>query len=241
MIGSFLNVVIYRLPRNMDMVFSSSHCPHCKNKIPFYLNIPVLGYFLIKGKCRSCNEKISPIYPFVEILTGLTLLFLMPTMFGPNDILNLIFLFTTFGSFICIFFIDLEFKIIPNSLNLYLLALFLVFGFLYRPYQFWLIGGATGFLFPLFVTWFYHLVRGQEGLGMGDIKLYGVLGVYLGPLGIVQNIFLSCFLGALIGGSVLLLKKMDSKTPIPFGPFIIIIATLQIFFPTFFKNYLTLF
>lgn len=241
MIGSFLNVIIYRVPRNIDFIFLRSHCPSCKEKIPFYYNIPILGYFILRGKCHNCEQKFSLKYPIVEFLTGLA--FLLFTFKFPLPIFTLEFVifFTSFCALLCIFFIDLEFFIIPNSLNLYLLGIFLVKSIFYHSFSFWIVGGLVGFLFPLMITWLYSLLRGQIGLGMGDVKLYGVLGIALGPLGIVQNIFLSCFLGALIGGSLILIKKMDKNTPIPFGPFIVIVAMFQLYFPQLFRQYLVFF
>jgi leader peptidase (prepilin peptidase)/N-methyltransferase len=105
-----------------------------------------------------------------------------------------------------------------------------------KPYTYWLSGAMVGFLFPLAVTYGFFLIKGQVGLGGGDIKLYGVLGLYLGPVGIIQNIFLSCFLGALIGGILIIFRVVDRKTPIPFGPFIVSIAALQFFIPDYFDQ-----
>ena len=107
-----------------------------------------------------------------------------------------------------------------------------------KPWTHWGLGGAIGALIPLAVTYGYYLMRGQIGLGGGDIKLWGVLGLYLGPMGIAYNIFLSCFLGSIVGGSLILFKVLDRKTPIPFGPFIVVVAFTQIFFPNFFSQIL---
>jgi len=241
MIGSFLNVIIYRIPRNIDFIFKSSHCVECKEKIPFYYNIPIIGYLLLRGRCSKCNKPFSIKYPFVELLTGLAFVFIslrFPLFSMP---LEFIIFSSIFCVLLCIFFIDLEFYIIPNSLNLYLLAVFVLKSILFEPLEFWLLGGFIGFFFPFLITWLYSVIRGQVGLGMGDVKLYGVLGIFLGPLGITQNIFLSCFLGALIGGGLIAIKKLDKNTPIPFGPFIVLVAVFQIYFPQLFKKYLVLF
>jgi len=137
------------------------------------------------------------------------------------------------------FLIDLRFKIIPNGLNLYLAILYLVYAVIYLPLNHWLIGGLLGIGFPLIITWIFYLIKGEVGLGGGDIKLFGVLGLYLGPVGLIYNIFFSCFLGSIVGLSLMAMKKMDRKNPIPFGPFIILIASWQMFFPDSFKMVLS--
>jgi leader peptidase (prepilin peptidase)/N-methyltransferase len=114
--------------------------------------------------------------------------------------------------------------------------LFVLVSIFNKPLAFWLLGGLVGLGFPLIVTWVFFKLRGQVGLGGGDIKLYGALGIYLGPVGIMQNIFLSCFLGATVGLIMIALKYMKKDNPIPFGPFIIITGAFQIFFPDLFAN-----
>ena len=105
-----------------------------------------------------------------------------------------------------------------------------------NPWTHWLIGGALGLGFPLLVSWAFYLLKGQVGLGGGDIKLYGALGFYLGPIGVMQNIFLSCFLGALVGIALIASKIIKRENPIPFGPFIIVVAAFQIFLESWFKH-----
>ena len=124
----------------------------------------------------------------------------------------------------------------PDSINIYLALLFLLISWFSHSWTYWLIGGAIGLGFPLLVSWVFYLLKGQVGLGGGDIKLYGALGFYLGPVGIMQNIFLSCFLGALVGIILIATKFIKKENPIPFGPFIIIVASLQIFGESWFKH-----
>lgn len=240
-IGSFLNVIIYRLPRELDFVFKRSFCPNCRNNIPWYANIPIISFLFLKGKCKNCKMSISVRYPLNEILMGLFAVYSFPFDLNNQNIGLYLFYLTILGVFLCIFFIDLEFKIIPNSLNIYLGLIFLSFSIFFRPFHFWIVGSLIGFGFPLLVTWLFYLLRGKIGLGGGDIKLFGVLGIFLGPLGIVQNIFLSCFSGAIIGGGLILIKKLGKNAQIPFGPFIVLVALIQIFFPKFFKTYLIIF
>lgn len=134
----------------------------------------------------------------------------------------------------CHFQIDLGHKILPDSLNIILFSLFLSYATVHYDWKFWLLGGAIGLLFPLTVTWLFYLLRGQIGLGGGDIKLYGILGIFLGTEMVLKNIFLSCFLGAIVGVCLIATKKMSKENPIPFGPFILIVAFIQIFFPDIF-------
>ncbi len=116
--------------------------------------------------------------------------------------------------------------------------LFFTISLITRPWSFWLVGGALGLGFPLLVSWLFYLIRGQVGLGGGDIKLYGVLGIYLGPIAVMQNIFLSCFLGAIVGVILMATKIIKKENPIPFGPFIIIVASAQIFAEKWFDHLL---
>ena len=118
-----------------------------------------------------------------------------------------------------------------DSLNIYLLVLILSYSAFNFPWTYWLIGGTIGFCAPLAVTWLFYKLRGQIGLGGGDIKLFGILGLYFGPVGIIFCIFLSCFLGALIGLTLIGIGKLTKEKPMAFGPAILIVAAFQIFFP----------
>lgn len=234
-VGSFLNVVIYRLPLKKNLVTPRSACPKCGTQLKWFHNIPILSYVFLTGKCGFCKTGIPLRYPLIEILTGLLALWLAPTSLSPEQLLYFFFHFGIGAVFICHFFIDLDHHLLLDSLNLYLLALVFSFVVLTFHWQYWLVGGAIGFLAPLLVTWLFYKIRGQIGLGGGDIKLFGILGLYLGPLGIVYNIFFSCMIGAISGIILILLRKMDRSKPMAFGPFIIIVAAWQIFFPELFN------
>ena len=238
-IGSFLNVLIHRLPLGENFVFPRSRCPHCQKLIVWYENIPLLSFLFLKGRCSSCKGEISKRYPLVELLTALAAVYLSYfASWTLPGMLVFIFQMLVFCILLVHFFIDWKHQILPDSLNLVLGAAFLAYALIHFSWQHWVIGAAVGAGFPLLVTWLFYLTRGQIGLGGGDIKLFGVLGIYLGPLAIIHTIFLSCFVGALYGGGAILLKKMDKSKPIAFGPFIILVALLQIFFPSFFAEYL---
>lgn len=239
-IGSFANVLIYRLPLGIGLFLPRSFCPGCKKTIPWYENIPILSFLFLGGKCSSCAHKIPFQYPLVELLVAIFAVLLFPKFPDNNNLVTFILQFSVVVVFLAMFLIDLRFKIIPNQLNAYLGVLFLAYAVVFLPLNGWLLGAIIGFGFPALITWLFYLVRGQVGLGGGDIKLFGVLGIYLGPLGIIYNIFLSCALGSLIGGFLVVTKRLDKKNPIPFGPFIIIVASFQILFPDYFSRFIAL-
>lgn len=231
LIGSFLNVVIYRLPLKMDLVKARSACPHCAYQIPWWLNIPVLAWLALRGKCQNCSKPIHWRYPLVELFMGSVFYLSFPASL--DNVLFFQWFFQCFFTaiLICHFFIDLDHKLLLDKLNLYLLLLILPFSVVFNPPVFWIMGALIGFGAPYAVSWLFFKWKGKIGLGGGDIKLWGVLGVFLGPLGIIENIFLSCFLGSIIGVSLIVAKRYDRNAGLPFGPFIIVVALIQLFFP----------
>ncbi|MBC7429267.1 MAG: prepilin peptidase [Bacteriovorax sp.] len=235
-VGSFLNALIYRLPRGINVAFPRSSCTECKKIITWYENIPVLSFIFLRGKCSGCGTKISWQYPLIEIICGAFALAVAPQDLQPGNLLNFFFYFSVFCAFLIHFVVDLKHQILPDSINIYLAAIFLLVGMTTTSWTHWLIGGALGLGFPLLVSWIFYLLKGQIGLGGGDIKLYGALGLYLGPIGVMQNIFLSCFLGALFGITLILTKIIKRDNPIAFGPFIIIVGAVQIFADEWFKH-----
>ena len=239
LVGSFLNALIYRIPRGRDIVFERSRCPHCRYKIQWYYNIPLLSYLFLRGKCHSCGKGISPRYPGVELFTALATVLLFPSSMGRAELVYFLFNAVVLYTFILIFFIDIDFKIIPNALNLCLGVFFLVFSSLNFHYGHILLGLLLGGGFPLMITWLFYLWKGQVGLGGGDIKLFAVLGIYLGPLEVMRTVFFSCFFGSLVILIFMMLKKMDRKTKIPFGPFIVVVASFQIFMSELYRQMMT--
>ena len=240
LIGSFLNAVIYRLPRKISIVFPRSRCTNCNKLIYWYENIPVFSWLFLRGKCSGCGTRIHFKYPLIELFTGFGASFLFTLPIVNTNLSLWAFYFAILCVFIVVFVIDLEHKLIPDPLNILLALLFLSFSVLKRDLVFWLSGGLIGFLFPLFITWAFYKLKGQIGLGGGDIKLYGALGLILGPLEITRTIFFSCFLGAIVGGSLILIRVLDRNTPIPFGPFIILTAIVQLYFPDFFAQLISI-
>jgi leader peptidase (prepilin peptidase)/N-methyltransferase len=218
-IGSFLNVVIYRLPQRKSLVHPGSHCPHCGNAIAFYDNIPLLSYVMLMGKCRHCRASISPRYPAVEAIVGLLALVLfMRYGFEPQFFIE----FVLVSLLLSIAFIDLDTFLIPDVLSVTGVALGFATSFI-SPRLSWidsllgvLIGG--GFLYLIAVG--YQYLRHQDGLGGGDIKLLGMIGAFLGVPGVVLTALLASVVGAVVGLVVISRSGEGMKTMIPFGPFL---------------------
>jgi len=217
-IGSFLNVVIHRLPRGESIVSPRSRCPGCGREIRAWENIPVVSYIVLRGKCAGCGGAISWRYPAVEVLTaaGFTAIFLLD---GPGFPLLRDLLF--FSLLVPIAFIDIDHRIIPDELSLGGLAAGLLLSFL--PGGNWM-GSVTGALLGggiLYATaYLYEKVRETEGMGGGDIKLLAMIGAFLGWKGTLATIFFGSFLGA--AGGILAMRKGGGglKTAIPFGPYL---------------------
>lgn len=235
-LGSFLNVVIHRLPLGISVVTPRSRCPSCEKLIYWYENIPLVSFLFLRGKCSECEFKISKRYPAVEMLCGVIALVLFLDVQSIIDLYFYAFYLSVALIFVAQFLIDIDHKLLPDSLNLYLACILLAYSVMQFSWQHIVVGALIGGGFPFLVTWIFYKLRGQIGLGGGDIKLYAALGLYLGPLDVVLNIFLSCFLGAVIGLLLIAFKKMNKQNPIPFGPFILVIATLQIFFPDLYSQ-----
>lgn len=228
-VGSFLNVCVYRLPKHESVVFPPSHCPKCDYKIRFYDNIPVVSYLLLGGKCRSCKTPISLQYPAVELINGLLTLFLF-IKFGPT--LTFLFLFLFCSALVVITFIDLEHQIIPDVISLPGIVIGFAASFI-LPWLGWknsLIGILIGGGSLLIVAYGYQFLTKKEGMGGGDIKLLAMMGAFLGWRSVPFIIFIASLVGSIIGVTLMVVQKKDSKLAIPFGPFLAISAILYIFF-----------
>lgn len=240
LIGSFMNVVIHRVPLGKSVVKPRSACPKCGHQIRWFENIPILSYLFLRGKCSNCETKISIRYPIVEFIIGMISLNLFPEFITETSILTYFYYFSVACILFCHLLIDIEHKLLPDKINIYFLVITLPYVIFNRSLDFWLIGGIVGFFLPLLVTWSFYKLRGKIGLGGGDIKLFGILGLILGPVGILQNIFMSCVFGSIIGVALILSKRMNKNTALAFGPYIIVVAYLQIFYPSIFE-YINLF
>ncbi|MGE4073133.1 MAG: A24 family peptidase [Lysobacterales bacterium] len=242
-VGSFLNVVILRLPPRLEhqwrgdaldmlglepaepepappgLVMERSHCPQCLTQIKAYDNIPLFSYLLLRGRCRSCGMRISPQYPLVEAATGVATA-LCVWRFGIGaDALGAIALTWTL---IALAGIDLRTQLLPDALTLPLLwgGLLLALIPLFASPEQAILGAAAGYLSLWSVYWGFKLLTGKEGMGYGDFKLLAALGAWFGVVSILPIVLLSSAAGALIGGLMILLRGRDSQLPMPFGPFI---------------------
>jgi len=221
-IGSFLNVVIYRLPRGESIVSPRSRCPGCGRQIGVLENIPIVSFIALGGKCAGCGGAISWRYPAVELLTasGFGAIFLLD---GPGIPLLRDLLF--FSLLIPIAFIDIDHRIIPDELSLGGLVAGILLSFL--PGGDWIgsVGGALlggGILYA--TAFLYEKIREAEGMGGGDIKLLAMIGAFVGWRGTLATIFFGALLGA-IGGMLAMRKGGDGlKTAIPFGPYLCVAA-----------------
>lgn len=223
-IGSFLNVCIYRMPKNESMVSPGSRCVSCKKPIPWYDNIPLLSYVLLRGRCRSCRAKISPRYFFVELISALCFLILF--MHFRFDYIFWIYSLLASG-LIVITFIDLEFQIIPDSISIAGIFAGLILSIIFPGAQgafTWeraflnsisgaLIGGGLIYLTGVLGQFAFK----KESMGGGDVKLMAMLGAFLGWKMAVLIFFLAPFFGAPAGIYVKFIKKEDI---IPYGPYI---------------------
>ena len=239
--GSFANVCIYRLPLDKGVVSGRSYCPKCKNQINWKDNIPIISYFLLNGKCRKCKKKISPQYVLVEFLS---ILFFTIIYFLYGITLTTLLLIILSLSFIIIFFIDLKHFIIPNEITFSMMVLGFIKSFdpnlnsLFPNYINSLIGGLLGYGIIWSIIFFYKQLRKKEGMGLGDAKLFAVIGFWFGWITIPFIIFLSSVIALLSVVPSLLKNSKSMSSQIPFGPYIIIGTLVYLFFENSFKSLL---
>lgn len=229
-LGSFLNVCIYRVPIKKSIAFPASHCPQCSEKIRFYDNIPVLSYAILGGKCRKCRTPIPIRYPLVELITSL----LSTALFLRYGVSVQFFLYLAFSaSLVVITFIDIQHKIIPDVISIPGIIVGLIisfFGFTGLQWHESLVGMVAGggclFLVGILFEW----ITGKEGMGGGDVKLLAMIGAWMGWKGLPYIVLMSSLAGALIGGISLIVARSGMRTKIPFGPFLSLGALVQFFF-----------
>ena len=243
LVGSFLNVVIYRLPIMMNkgwkkecleyleldpsedsnemfnLTLPLSRCPGCSTPIKPYQNIPVISYVFLRGKCAQCKTHISLRYPLIEALTGI-LSAIVACHFGYSTELFFALLLT--WSLVALSFIDIDHQLLPDSINFPLLwgGLFLSLFSIYTDAHSSIIGALAGYLSLWTVYQTFKLITGKEGMGYGDFKLLAVFGAWLGWQYLPLIILLSSLVGAVIGVSMIIFVKKDRNIPIPFGPYL---------------------
>jgi len=240
-VGSFLNVLIYRLPKMMhaewsmqcaelrnepvselpryNLMVPRSACPHCHHQITATENIPVLSWLMLRGKCSACKARISPRYPIVELVTGL-LSVAVVWKFGATwqTLGGLIFVW----ALIALAFIDFDTSLLPDSITMPLIWLGLLFNLTanFTPLPQAVIGAVAGYLILWTIFWLFKLATGKEGMGYGDFKLLAAIGAWLGWELLPVTILLSSVVGTIVGIGMIVLIKHDRRVPIPFGPYL---------------------
>jgi leader peptidase (prepilin peptidase)/N-methyltransferase len=226
--GSFLNVVIHRFPRGESVVFPGSHCPACGAPIRVIDNVPVLSWLLLRGRCRDCRARISPRYPLVELVNAALWLAVFLRAPGWADFAS--------GAFLCsaciaLLAIDAEFRILPDRITLTGIAVGLALSFLSQsrtPAS--ALGGAAlgaGALWLLAFVW--EKVRHVEAMGLGDVKMLGMIGALLGVSGMVLSVLLASVAGSLVGLALVLARRGSLQTALPFGVFLALGAIASLF------------
>ena len=241
LVGSFLNVVIYRLPvmmqrswesqcqelleleqttnENFNLIKPDSHCPHCGASIGALENIPVISYLLQRGRCKHCNGPISIRYPLIELLTAL-MSGLTAWHFGFGS--GALFAVILTWALIAMSFIDIDHQLLPDDITLPVLWLGMLLSLfaLYTDMQSAIIGAVAGYLSLWLVYQIFKLVTGKEGMGYGDFKLFALFGAWLGWQSLPLILLLSSLVGAAVGITLILFRGRDRQLPIPFGPYL---------------------
>lgn len=247
-LGSFANVCIYRMPRDLSIIKPNSHCTNCNKFIKWYDNIPILSYIFLRGKCRNCGSKISIIYPTIEFICGLLFLS-MYFLYGFSFMLIPFCLFVF--SLLVITVIDFQFQIIPDEISFFLIIFGLMVSFfntnlgetistrLLNSFLGVLAGGGFLLLVAIVGKWIF----GKDAMGGGDIKMMAGVGAFIGWDKVLFAIFIACVFGSIVGVSLILLKKINKKQEIPFGPYLAISSYLVLFLPSpsIIINYIFLF
>jgi leader peptidase (prepilin peptidase)/N-methyltransferase len=223
-VGSFLNVCIFRLPRGESVAWPGSHCTTCQRDLAWYENIPVLAWLVLRGRCRTCQTSISVMYPVVEAVTGLLFgacyLWYGPTALGVVR--------TLFGcAMVVLFVIDLQHRILPNAITVpgtvigVVLSVFLPPGLTAS-----LIGVLVGGGVPFAIAEAYYRIRGVDGLGMGDVKMLAMIGAFLGWKLALVTLILASLAGAMVGGVMLATRRGTMQAALPFGTFLAVGAAV---------------
>ena len=231
-VGSFLNVCIYRIPREESVVKPRSHCPHCGQMIPWYDNIPLVSWIALRARCRKCKGPISSRYFLVELLTAFLFL-LVWNRFGMTVLTPIYWL--AVSGLILGTFVDFEHLIIPDRVTLGGMAAGLVLSALFPVMHgkdtilasvlASVIGLMAGAGLLLFVGWLGRLAFKKDAMGLGDVKLLGAVGAFLGWKAVIFTIMISSVVGSVVGGAMVLLRRKEWQSQIPYGPYLAL-ATL---------------
>lgn len=259
-VGSFLNVVIHRLPKMMEaqwardcaeyrdepapdseplsLAYPGSQCPHCNTKIMAWQNIPVVSYVLLRGRCASCEAPISVRYPLLEMATAVIWVICGLT-FGISNALAGALLLT--AVLITLTVIDLDYQLLPDSLTLPLLWIGLLLNMTgtFTSLENALLGAVFGYLSLWSVYWLFKIITGKEGMGYGDFKLLAALGAWFGLAALPTIVLLSSLVGATLGLTLILTGKQSRETPMPFGPFLAGAGLIHLLYPNALLGWIT--
>ena len=256
-VGSFLNVVIHRLPKMMEqqwerecaeflgeefrgeesresepysLAFPGSHCPSCNTEIKPLQNIPVLSYLFLLGRCANCGVSIPIRYPLIELLTA-AIWILCGLSFGVSNALAAAMFLT--AVLISLTAIDLDHQLLPDNLTLPLLWVGLLINIdaTFVPLESAVLGAVFGYLCLWSVYWLFKIITGKEGMGYGDFKLLAALGAWFGLSALPTIVLLSSLVGAVIGLALIVMRRQDRETPMPFGPFLAGAGLIHLFYP----------
>tara|TARA_B100001971_G_scaffold53081_1_gene48215 strand:- start:302 stop:1069 length:768 start_codon:yes stop_codon:yes gene_type:complete len=225
-VGSFLNVLIYRLPREESIWSPRSHCPHCNKTIPWYRNIPLVSFFIQNGKCAECDASISWQYPTVEVITG----YIWATCFFVFNPLHATMTALFSSILIALAWIDLKTMMIPLSLIIsgaIVIGLSIITGILEWKLVLW--GSLAGMAIPLIMMGLTFLITRRQGMGWGDIQLGLILGAWLGPWFMMIALFLAALFGILAWISISIINGFDRNRPLPFAPYLVV-STMALLF-----------
>jgi len=246
LIGSFLNVVIYRLPKMLmqgwyhecrefladelttvpakthpplTLSTPNSQCPHCGHNIRFYENIPIISWLLLRGKCSQCQQHISTRYPLIEFTTAL-LAIIVAQHYGATSAMCFALLLTY--ALVCLTMIDIDHMLLPDQITLPLLwlGLLLNINHLFVPLTDAVIGAAVGYISLFSIFWLFKLLTGKDGMGQGDFKLFALFGAWLGWQLLPVLILMASVVGAIVGICLIAFGSHDKRQPIPFGPYL---------------------
>ena len=236
--GSFYNVCIYRFPNDLDVVAKKSFCTSCKYEIPFYLNIPIISYVFNFGKCKNCKKKISVSYFFVELITACLFVYSYLS-FGLS--IKFVSFIIFYSSLIIIFFTDLKYYLILDKITLPVSIIGLVITYFnLNPFEInimsSILGGLVGYLIIYIIRFLFFKIRKVEGMGLGDAKLFLMVGMWLGIKSIYLILASSAIVGALVGSLIIFFYKKDKNYQIPYGCFIVIASALYPEFGSLFYN-----
>lgn len=221
--GSFFNVVGLRSPKNITFIHYPSHCPHCNETLRWHELIPLLSFLWQQGTCKNCQARISPMYPIIELITGILFVY---SYFQIGFQIELITAFLFISLLVIITVSDIAYMLIPNKIILFFLPLLIISRIIspLTPWYDMIIGAVVGY-----TTIALIIVLSRGGMGAGDMKLFFILGIVLGWKEVLFTLFLASLLGACIGLILRFIRKVGRRQPIPFGPYIALAAIISYF------------